>query len=263
MAQQATHFGTQVRALRLATGLTQAELAEASGISERTVSDLERGRRGSVYPATARRLAAALRVGGDRLTPFLLAARGAGEPETPVTGPVPAAYRSRLPPRPNRLIGRDSELASILALVRDPGVRLVTVTGPGGVGKTRLATEATAVSQAAFTIGSWFVDLSVVGDAALVLAAIASSIGLQPQAGELPPLLAERLSGGTSLLVLDTFEHLLPAGPAIAELAAGCLDLTVLVTSRTALNIRGGAGGRGRRPGNPPATPRRVFPRPR
>ncbi len=239
MFRQATQFGSQVRALRMAAGLTQAELAEASGISERTVSDLERGRRGSVYPATARRLAAALRVGGDRLTPFLLAARSAGEPETPVTGTVPAGYRSRLPPRPNRLIGRDSELASILALVRDPGVRLVTVTGPGGVGKTRLATEAAAVSQAGFTTGSWFVDLSIVGDAALVLAAIASSTGLQPQAGELPPLLAERLSGGTSLLVLDTFEHLLLAGSAIAELAADCPGLTVLVTSRTALNIRG------------------------
>jgi predicted ATPase/transcriptional regulator with XRE-family HTH domain len=239
MFRQATQFGSQVRALRVAAGLTQAELAEASGVSERTVSDLERGRRGSVYPATARRLAAALRVGGDRLTPFLLAARGAGEPEALVTGPVPAAYRSRLPPRPNRLIGRDRELVSILALVRDPGVRLVTVTGPGGVGKTRLATEAAAVSQAKFTTGSWFVDLSVVGDATLVLAAVASSIGLQPQAGELALLLADRLRGGRPLLVLDTFEHLLPAGPAIAELAAGCPGLTVLVTSRTALNIRG------------------------
>jgi transcriptional regulator with XRE-family HTH domain len=172
-------------------GLTQAELADASGISERTVSDLERGRRSRNYPATARHLAAALQVRGDQLTAFLLAARGADVPETPMTGltgPLPAAYRSRLPPRPTRLIGRDSELASILALVRNPAVHLVTVLGPGGVGKTRLAVEAAALGQSECIAGSWFADLSVVSDAALVLPAIASIIGLQPQAGELPAL---------------------------------------------------------------------------
>jgi predicted ATPase/transcriptional regulator with XRE-family HTH domain len=242
MAQQATQFGAQVRALRLTAGLTQAELAEASGISERTVSDLERGRRGRIYPATARALAAALRVTGDRLAGFLLAAHGTGELETSAAGllgPVPAAYRSRLPPRPTRLIGRDGELASILALLRNPHVHLVTVLGPGGVGKTRLVTEAAALSQAEFTVGLWFIDLSAVGDAALVLPSIASSIGLQPGIGELPALLANRIGGGKSLLVLDTFEHLLPAGPAIADLAASCPALTVLVTSRTGLNVRG------------------------
>jgi predicted ATPase/transcriptional regulator with XRE-family HTH domain len=242
MAQQATHFGAQVRALRFAAGLTQAELAEASGISERTVSDLERGRRGRIYPATARRLAAALCVSGDRLTAFLLAAHGSGEPGTSAAGllgPVPTAYRSRLPPRPTRLIGRDSELASILALLRNPHVHLVTVLGPGGVGKTRLVTEAAVISHGEFTAGLWFIDLSPIGDAALVLPSIASSIGLQPGIGELPALLANRIGGGKSLLVLDTFEHLLPAGPAIAGLAASCPGLTVLVTSRTGLNVRG------------------------
>jgi predicted ATPase len=181
-------------------------------------------------------------VSGDRLTGFLLVARGAEVAETSVIGligPLPAAYRSRLPARPTRLIGRGSELASISALVRDPGVHLVTVLGPGGVGKTRLATEVAVISQDEFTAGSWFVDLSAVGDAALVLPAIASGIGLQPGIGELSPLLANRFGGGKSLLVLDTFEHLLPAGPAIAELAADCPGLTVLVTSRTALNVRG------------------------
>lgn len=242
MARQATHFGTRVRAMRLAAGLSQAELAEASGISERTVSDLERGRRSSVYPATARALAAALQVNGDQLTTFLLLARGAEAPQTSVTGlisPLPAAYRSRLPARPTRLIGRTSELASILALVRDPGVHLVTLLGPGGVGKTRLATEVAAISRDEFTAGSWFADLSVVDDTALVLPAIAATIGLQPGMTEVPELLADRIGAGRSLLVLDTFEHQLPAGPAIAELAAGCPGLTVLVTSRTALNVRG------------------------
>lgn len=239
MARQPTQFGRQVRALRRAVGLTQAELAEASGISERTVSDLERGVRATVYPATARALAAALRVGDDRLAAFLLAASGADGPEAGVLDPPPAAYRSRLPARPTRLIGRDSEVASILALVRNPDVHLVTVLGPGGVGKTRLVTEVAVISQDEFTAGTWFIDLSLVDDAALVLPAITSGIGLQPEAGELSPLLASRIGTGKSLLVLDTLEHLLPAGPAIAGLAASCPGLTVLVTSRSALNVRG------------------------
>src|SRR5437870_3591756 len=76
MSGERTPFGGWVRALRLKAGLTQAELAESSGISERTVSDLERGLRLSVYPATARQLAAALQVAKDDLPAFLLAARG-------------------------------------------------------------------------------------------------------------------------------------------------------------------------------------------
>lgn len=115
----------------------------------------------------------------------------------------------------------------------------MTVLGPGGVGKTRLATEAAVISQDEFTAGSWFIDLSPVDDAALVLPAIASGIGLQPGTSELSPLLASRIGAGKSLIVLDTFEHLLPAGPAIAGLAVGCPGLTVLVTSRSALNVRG------------------------
>jgi predicted ATPase/transcriptional regulator with XRE-family HTH domain len=242
MARQPTRFGSQVRALRRAAGLTQAELAEASGISERTVSDLERGVRATVYPATARALAAALQVGDDRLTAFLLAAGGAEGPPAGMTGlldRLPATYRSRLPSRPTRLIGRDSEVASILALVRNPDVHLITVLGPGGVGKTRLVTEVAVMTQSEFAAGTWFIDLALVDDAALVLPAIASGIGLQPGPGELSPLLASRIGTGTALLVLDTFEHLLPAGPVIAELAASCPGLTVLVTSRSALNVRG------------------------
>ena len=222
MARQPTQFGSQVRALRRAVGLTQAELAEASGISERTVSDLERGVRATVYPATARALAAALRVRDDRLTAFLLAAGGAEGPSAGVIGmldPLPATYRSRLPARPARLIGRDSEVASILALVRNPGIHLVTVLGPGGVGKTRLVTEVAVMSQDEFAAGTWFIDLALVDDVALVLPAIASGIGLQPEPGELSPLLASRIGSGTALLVLDTFGHLLPAGPGVAGVA--------------------------------------------
>lgn len=226
----------------MAAGLTQAELAEASGISERTVSDLERGLRATVYPATARRLAGALRVDPGDLANFLLAAQGEEQPEPEPAldvGRLPAAYRSRIPFRPTRLIGRESELAQVLQLVRDTEVRLVTLVGPGGVGKTRLATEVAAVTQDEFNAGIYFINLSPLDDPALVLAAIATGIGVQPSTTDVIALLSKRLARGRSMIVLDTFEHVLKAVPDIAELVATCPGLTLLTTTRSALNIRG------------------------
>lgn len=241
MSRHPTEFGKRVRALRLTAGLTQAELAESSGISERTVSDLERGQRAKVYPATARQLARALSVGDDDLVAFFLAARGLGEQDAAKNQfpSIPSAYRSRLPYRLTRLIGRETELAAVLGLVRDPEVRLITLLGTGGVGKTRLATEAAAITQDEFTSGSHFVSLSAIDDPGLVIAVIATSVGVQPGAGELLPILARRLGAGPVLLVLDTFEHVVASAPAIGELVSSCPSLTVLVTSRTALHVRG------------------------
>lgn len=232
-------FGQRVRALRMAAGKTQAELAEAAGISERTISDLERGLRSSVYPATARRLADALSVGQDNLANFLLSAQGQ-EPAAPAfdTGRAPAAYRSQIPVRPNRLIGRGSELAQVLQLVRDPEVRLITLVGPGGVGKTRLATEVAAITQDEFSGGVYFINLSVIDDPALVVAAIATGIGVLPSKSAEIALLSRRLAQGRSMIVLDTFEHLRSAVPHVAELVAACPGLTLLTTTRAALNLR-------------------------
>lgn len=225
----------------MGAGLTQAELAESAGVSERTVSDLERGLRTTVYPSTARQLASALAVADDVVSEFLLSARGLSQDRRvgAKIGPLPSVYRSFLPFRLTRLIGRERELASLLALVKDPDVRLVTVVGPGGVGKTRLAAEVAALVHDEASAATYFVNLSVIDDVDLVLPAIATCVGLQPATTELVPSLARRLGAGRSLVILDTLEHLLDAATGIGDLVAACPGLTVLATSRTAMHVRG------------------------
>ena len=142
MASDDDRFGARVRALRLAAALTQAELAEAAGISERSISDLERGLRTHVYPNTARQLARALGVAGDELPAFLVAAHGSVPVVAAVAEPLPSTHRSRLPQIRSDLVGRDADLAVLIELLRDDATQLVSLVGPGGVGKTRLAVEA-------------------------------------------------------------------------------------------------------------------------
>ena len=242
MSAAPTGFGATVRRLRVAAGLTQADLAERAGISERTVSDLERGLRGAVYPATARQLAASLGVSSADLPAFLLEARGQTEGATELDaeiGAVPGAHRARVPAPLTRMLGRDSELAICLAMIRDPEMRLLTLVGPGGIGKTRLATEVATLVQSDFPGGVYFLDLSAIEDPELVLALVASAAGLMGERGSLPGSLARRLGQRQALLVLDTFEHLLTAAPVIGELLAACPSLTALATSRTPLRLHG------------------------
>lgn len=233
-------FGEDVRQRRLEAGLSQAELAERAGISERAVSDIERGLRASVYAATARRLADALAVADDRRG-FLLAA--AGRPAASHAAPPPFAesprYRARLPLPLTRLVGRDTDLAAVGALLGDSGTRIVTLVGTGGAGKTRLAVEAAVRWQSASGDAVHFVDLGSVADSAAVLAAIATSIGLAVDGGDVLARLSDALAGRRVLLVLDTMEHVLEAAPAVADLVAMTPALTALVTSRSPLRVRG------------------------
>ncbi|MGZ6299432.1 MAG: ATP-binding protein [Candidatus Limnocylindria bacterium] len=226
----ATDFARRVRTLRAAAGLTQAELAERAGISERTVSDLERGLRSTVYPATARRLARSLGVEGHELAAFLTAARGADLE----IGPIPSDHRSRMPVPLTRLLGREQEIASALAWLRDPAMRLVTLVGPGGIGKTRLAIEVASAVQAGFPGGVVVASLADADDPNLVLPLIAAALGLSAGVADVP-----RLPGGRTLVVLDTMEHRVEAAPAIARLLEACPDLVALATSRIPLRIRG------------------------
>jgi predicted ATPase/DNA-binding XRE family transcriptional regulator len=240
--RQATGLGGTVRTLRLAAGLTQAELAEQAGVSERTVSDIERGVRKSIYPATARRLAASLGVSADRLPGFLFEARG--EPGRPAEyyeeiGVVPADHRARVPDPLTRLIGREPELTLALGLVHDAKVRLVTIVGPGGIGKTRLAVEVANRAADSFAGGSYFVSLSATDDPEMVLPLLATAVGLAPETGDLQAVLSRRFLGLPTLVLLDTFEHLVVAAPAIGEILAASPGLTVLATSRTPLHLRG------------------------
>jgi predicted ATPase/transcriptional regulator with XRE-family HTH domain len=222
-----------LKRLRAAAGLTQEELAGRAGISARTVSDVERGLRTAIHGDTARRLASALGLRDEDRARFDTVARG----RVPVAGP--AARPGALPVPPTRLLGRSAELASITARLQSPDVRLLTLTGPGGIGKTRLALEGAVKVQALFAGGVFFVSLGELKDASLVAPELAKVIGVVETGSELVELLTARLAGKRTLLVLDTFEHLIPAAPLIYSLLLKCPQTTFLITSRSGLRLRG------------------------
>jgi predicted ATPase len=147
--------------------------------------------------------------------------------------------RSNVPVLATPLVGREEELAAITALLRQPTARLVTLTGLGGTGKTRLALEAATTLQQEFE-GVFFADLSPVRDPELVGSAIADVLGVRDTPDRpLAEAIAERLAGASTLLVLDNFEQVLPAAGLIGELLAAASGLKVLATSRTQLRVRG------------------------
>lgn len=231
-------IGGKVRTLRRAAGLSQAELAEAAGISERSVSDLERGLRMRVYPATARQLAAALGLQGAELAAFLVAASGDARLSPSPLEPLPSTLRSRLPLLSGALIGRDAEHGELMTLLRDRAGRLVTVVGPAGVGKTRLAIAAADAVRDSFGGAVQFVNLSAIESAGEVLPAIAAAVGAPPSSDAFRAL-AGHLCNTPVLLLLDTMEHLLGAARAVGEMVSACPALRVLSTSRSPLNVLG------------------------
>jgi len=152
-----TALGGLLRRHREAAGLTQEELAERAGVSARTISDVERGLRDGVYRETAARIAMGLGLAGDERALFEASAQRPRRPgRQAAIGLQPAAA----PTPPTRLVGREQELAAILASLRDPRVRLVSLTGIGGIGKTRLAVEASAALGLDFPDGVCFVSLA-------------------------------------------------------------------------------------------------------
>jgi predicted ATPase/DNA-binding CsgD family transcriptional regulator len=152
----------------------------------------------------------------------------------------PTAADRFLPAPLTAFVGRERELTGLRALLARRDVRLLTVTGPGGVGKTRLAIEVAREIADGFAAGARFVPLASLESPDLVLPAIARTLGIgESHHGGILRDLTEQIASTELLLVLDNVEHLLAAGPDLVLLLAACPALTLLITSRAALRVSG------------------------
>jgi predicted ATPase/DNA-binding NarL/FixJ family response regulator len=147
---------------------------------------------------------------------------------------------NNLPAQFSTFIGREREVVEVLELLRRPGVRLVTLTGPGGVGKTRLAIHAAGGLDADFEDGVFWVSLASIAEPSLLTSAIAETLDVREVRGvSLLRTLQASLRDRMLLLLLDNFEHLITAAPVVADLLSASTRFKVLVTSRTPLHLRG------------------------
>jgi predicted ATPase/DNA-binding CsgD family transcriptional regulator/DNA-binding XRE family transcriptional regulator len=243
-------FAGLLRQLRDEAGLTQEELADAARVSQRAVSDLERGVNRTARKDTAVLLAGALRLDGPARELFVAAARG----HTPAAGVLAALRRQAQAVSPEAsggvrgfpavltsFIGREAAMRQVAGLLEE--YRLVTVTGPGGSGKTRLAGQVARQVAGRFADGAWLVELAPAKDPAQVPAVVAAALGVREQPG-LPAAeaLARALARQQLLLVLDNCEHVIGAAAALCtRLLAACDDVRILATSREPLRVAGEA----------------------
>ena len=242
-AAKTTDFGRRLRALREAAGLSQEDLAARAGLTAKGIGALERGERRHPQSHTVRSLADALNLSDADRGAFLAAvpkrAGGAlSQAEDRVdTFALPAALPAA-PPTP--LLGREPEVRAVFSLLEKGEARLLTLTGPGGVGKTRLALGVASGAKETFTDSAAFVALASLNDADLVLPTVFRTLGLSEIGGRsVRETLREHLRERRMLLVLDNFEHVTQAAPEVAELVGACPGLVVLATSRAALRVRG------------------------
>src|SRR6266496_1322068 len=229
-----TTFGALLKRYRIAAGLTQEALAERASLSTRAISDLERGLSRAPRFDTLELLTRAMHLSAEQRAALFAAAR----PTLP-SADAPARPLLLLPVPPTALIGRAQEVAHGLGLLRERGVRLLTVTGPGGVGKTRLALQLAHDLRDRFADGLAWIDLTAIRDPALVPQVVAQTLGV-PEHVDHAFLAQVRafLQEKQFLLLFDNFEQVREAADFVADLLVGCPRLQVLVSSRAPLQLR-------------------------
>ncbi len=244
-------FGEWLKRRRQNLDLTQAELAERAGCTVFALRKIESGERRPSKQLAAL-LAQALEISDAALDAFVAAARGdiAGDrlpqPELrEMTRPAPAPARPpstalrNWPAQLTPLVGREEELTSLTRLLTDPFCRLLTLIGPGGIGKTRLAIEAAARERARFAGGVWFVPLAPVGSPVAIVPAIVEAMGLTLHGQtELRPQLLGHLARLEALLVLDNLEHMLAGVGLFTDILAAAPRVKLIATSRERLHLQ-------------------------
>lgn len=240
-------FGQWVKLQRKALGLTQARLAQRVACSKSMINKIEGDRRSPARPLILL-LAQHLKIPSTEFARFVHLAKPDFllEPEddprktgSNTSRAFPAT--NNFIPRPlTPLVGREQDVAAVVAILQQGGVRLLTLTGPGGIGKTRLALQVAADLEGKFADGVYFVSLAPARDPALVLSTIVQALGLKPIGDQRDDeLLVTYLHEKAILLILDNFEQALPASKAIAELLTYTTSLKLLVTSRAVLRLSG------------------------
>jgi len=234
VSDQQTSFGILLKRYWMAAGFTQEALAARAQISARTVADLERGINRIPRYDTFELLMPALGLTVQQRALLLAMVR----PEMTATTPGTISL-SRFPLPPTSLIGRAQEMTRALTLLRSAEVRLLTLTGPAGVGKTRLGLQIARELSEHFADGVVFVALAALREASLLMGVLAQALGLRESTeGEVSEQVVLFVQEKHLLLVLDNFEQILEAASSVAELLSTCPRLSVLVTSRVPLRLR-------------------------
>ena len=249
-------FGEYLRLLRTYATLTQAELATAVGFSESHISRLEKGLRLPVIADVETVFVPALGLQDEpRLAARLVVLARAARGEKPLAPLTDLAHGLPLPPMP--ILGRDADIDQVAKRLLEGHGRLLTLMGPPGIGKTRLALAAGARLAPLFRDGACFVSLAQIEDPALVAAGIADALAIPDAAEPTRTRIISHLRAREMLLILDNFEQVIEAADLVAALLSACGGLRILVTSRERLHLR--AEGRYTVPPLPAAAAEALF----